>query len=61
MEFPKYIVKVIGNNNVGTGIIIDNDLILTAKHLMNQEEYKIELYNGNIINANEYSIDENKL
>ncbi len=61
MEFPKYIVKVIGNNNVGTGIIIDNDLILTAKHLMNQEEYKIELYNGNIINANEYSIDENKI
>ena len=37
MEFPKYIVKVIGNDNVGTGIIIDNDLILTANHLMKQD------------------------
>lgn len=61
MEFPKYIVKVIGNDNVGTGIIIDNDLILTANHLMKQDEYKIELYNGKIINAKEYTIDENEI
>jgi len=61
MEFPKYIVKVIGNDNVGTGIIIDNDLVLTANHLMKQEEYKVELYNGNVLDANEYSIDENEI
>ena len=56
MEFPKYIVKVIGNDNVGTGIIIDNDLVLTANHLMKQKEYKVELYNGNVLDAKEYSI-----
>lgn len=61
MEFPKYIVKVIGNSEVGTGIIIDKDLILTAKHLMNQERYTIELYNGNIINAKEYMVNENEI
>lgn len=61
MECPKYIVKIIGNNNVGTGIIIDNDLILTASHLMNQEEYKVQLYNGNIINAKEYIIVDNEI
>ena len=26
MEFPKYIVKIIGTSDVGTGILIDNDL-----------------------------------
>ena len=66
MEFPKYIVKVIGTNNleisdVGTGIIIDNDLVLTAGHLMHQEEYKIELYNGDILKAKEYPINENEI
>lgn len=61
MECPKYIVKVIGNNSVGTGIIIDDDLILTANHLMKQKEYKIQLYNGNIINAKEYIVMENEI
>lgn len=61
MEFPKYIVKVIGTRDVGTGILIDNDLILTASHLMHQEEYKIELYNGDFLKAKEYPIDDNEI
>lgn len=61
MEFPKYIVKVIGTSDVGTGILIDNDLILTASHLMHQEEYKIELHNGDFLKAKEYPIDENEI
>ena len=61
MEFPKYIVKVIGTSDVGTGILIDNDLILTASHLMHQEGYKIELQNGDFLKAKEYPIDENEI
>ncbi|MBQ3415480.1 MAG: trypsin-like serine protease [Clostridia bacterium] len=61
MEFPKYIVKVIGTSDVGTGILIDNDLILTASHLMHQEEYKIELHNGDILKAKEYPNNENEI
>lgn len=61
MEFPKYIVKVIGANDVGNGILIDNDVVLTAEHLMHQEEYKIELYNGDILEAKEYPNNDNEI
>ncbi len=61
MEFPKYIVKIIGTSDVGTGILIDNDLILTASHLMHQEEYKIELHNGDILKAKEYPNNDNEI
>lgn len=61
MEFPKYIVKVIGANDVGNGILIDNDVVLTVEHLMHQEEYKIELYNGDILEAKEYPNNDNEI
>lgn len=61
MEFPKYIVKVIGANDVGNGILIDNDVVLTVEHLMHQEEYKIELYNGDILEAKECPNNDNEI
>ena len=61
MELPKNIVKIIGDNNFGTGIIIDNDLIITAKHVIKQKKYKIELYNGETINAEEVKCDDNEI